>query len=254
MRLWSLHPSLLDRQGLMGLWREALLARHVLLGLTKGYTKHPQLNRFRSHPDSLLAIDFYLAIVCQEGRRRGYNFDMTKFQSIEEIKKIDSNYLKMKRGEGEKNNEELERRERDEKEKEDFNLINHKEFSPLPCNIHSISVNNEQVNYELIHLRKKLQSRNPSLLSDSKYNYPSRSLTSLLHPLFYIVPGPIEEWERPYEIEEKKKIREKIVKKELIKDDKKEEKNERKRLHDSIEEEIQGSKRIMTRSRSKLIS
>ena len=29
MRLWSLHPSLLDQKGLVALWREALLAQHV---------------------------------------------------------------------------------------------------------------------------------------------------------------------------------------------------------------------------------
>src|SRR5262245_2860442 len=53
MRLWSLHPSLLDRMGLVALWREALLAQAVLLGQTKGYRNHPQLDRFRecSSPD-----------------------------------------------------------------------------------------------------------------------------------------------------------------------------------------------------------
>ena len=47
MRLWSLHPSLLDRAGLVALWREALLAQKVLTGTTKGYRHHPQLDRFR---------------------------------------------------------------------------------------------------------------------------------------------------------------------------------------------------------------
>src|SRR5690606_6899395 len=42
MRLWSLHPRYLDRQGLLALWREALLARAVLRGETRGYTLHPQ--------------------------------------------------------------------------------------------------------------------------------------------------------------------------------------------------------------------
>lgn len=35
MRLWSLHPSLLDRQALVAGWREALLAQKVLEGLTR---------------------------------------------------------------------------------------------------------------------------------------------------------------------------------------------------------------------------
>jgi hypothetical protein len=42
MRLWSLHPSLLDRMGLLALWREGLLAQKVLLGLPAGalYAQH----------------------------------------------------------------------------------------------------------------------------------------------------------------------------------------------------------------------
>ena len=41
MRLWSLHPAHLDRQGLIACWREALLAQKVLAGLTTGYRSHP---------------------------------------------------------------------------------------------------------------------------------------------------------------------------------------------------------------------
>jgi len=37
IRLWSLHPSLLDRAGLVALWRDALLAQKVRTGTTKGY-------------------------------------------------------------------------------------------------------------------------------------------------------------------------------------------------------------------------
>jgi len=47
MRLWSLHPSYLDPQGLVAVWREGLLAQAVLRGQTTGYTRHPQLARFR---------------------------------------------------------------------------------------------------------------------------------------------------------------------------------------------------------------
>jgi hypothetical protein len=40
MRLWSIHPSYLDKQGLCGLWLESLLAQSVLL---KGeYTECPR--------------------------------------------------------------------------------------------------------------------------------------------------------------------------------------------------------------------
>ncbi|HEX5758920.1 MAG TPA: pyrimidine dimer DNA glycosylase/endonuclease V [Thermoanaerobaculia bacterium] len=37
MRLWTLHPRYLDRQGILALWREGLLARAVLAGRTRGY-------------------------------------------------------------------------------------------------------------------------------------------------------------------------------------------------------------------------
>jgi hypothetical protein len=75
MRLWSLDPALLDRQGLTACWREALLAQAVLLGRTQGYTAHPQLDRFRDHPQPAVAISAYLHGVRDEATRRGYQFD-----------------------------------------------------------------------------------------------------------------------------------------------------------------------------------
>lgn len=78
MRLWTLHPKYLDPRGLVALWREALLARHVLEGRTRGYRHHPQLERFRASPDPLAAIGAYLAAVHDEAVRRGYAFDGSK--------------------------------------------------------------------------------------------------------------------------------------------------------------------------------
>jgi hypothetical protein len=66
MRIWSLHPKYLDVKGLVALWRETLLARHVLLGKTKGYRHHPQLARFKACKDPVSAIDQYLQVVCEE--------------------------------------------------------------------------------------------------------------------------------------------------------------------------------------------
>jgi len=45
MRLWSIHPSYLDRKGLVALWGERLLAENILEGKTKGFKNHPQLFR-----------------------------------------------------------------------------------------------------------------------------------------------------------------------------------------------------------------
>ena len=61
MRIWSLHPCLLDRRALVACWRETLLAQKVLRGLTRGYTNHPQLIRFRAHPQPLEAVATYLS-------------------------------------------------------------------------------------------------------------------------------------------------------------------------------------------------
>lgn len=74
MRLWSVHPKYLDTKGIVALWREGLLAKKVLEGGTKGYTRHPQLLRFQQSADPLLAINAYLCVVHQEAERRGYRF------------------------------------------------------------------------------------------------------------------------------------------------------------------------------------
>jgi hypothetical protein len=78
MRLWSLHPALLDRMGLLALWREGLLAQKVLLGQTTGYRFHPQLKRFQATRDPVAAISTYLWSVADEARSRGYRFDASK--------------------------------------------------------------------------------------------------------------------------------------------------------------------------------
>jgi hypothetical protein len=78
MRLWSLHPSLLDRAGLVALWREALLAQKVLAGTTRGYRHHPQLDRFRQTRDPARVIAIYLWSVADEATERGYHFDISK--------------------------------------------------------------------------------------------------------------------------------------------------------------------------------
>jgi len=78
MRIWTLNPRYLDRQGLTALWREGLLALKVLQGRTRGYRRHPQLIRFRACPDPAAAIAAYLREVHAEALRRGYRFDATK--------------------------------------------------------------------------------------------------------------------------------------------------------------------------------
>ena len=81
MRIWSLHPKYLDARGLVALWRETLLAQAVLLGKTKGYTQHPQLDRFRVQRKPVATIAMYLRTVHDEAAARGYRFAAEKIDS-----------------------------------------------------------------------------------------------------------------------------------------------------------------------------
>ena len=86
MRIWSLHPRYLDTKGLVAVWREALLAKKILEGKTKGYRQHPQLNRFRLMNRPLDAINHYLSEIHKEAASRNFHFDVRKidrgFQAV----------------------------------------------------------------------------------------------------------------------------------------------------------------------------
>lgn len=83
MRLWTLHPKYLDTQGLLAVWREALLAQKVLEGRTKGYTKHPQLWRFTSSAKPTSAIAQYLRVIYEESVTRKYKFNYEKIGKVD---------------------------------------------------------------------------------------------------------------------------------------------------------------------------
>ncbi|WP_374928309.1 pyrimidine dimer DNA glycosylase/endonuclease V [Kytococcus sedentarius] len=78
MRLWSVHPAQLDRAALVAGWREGLLAQKVLRGLTKGYTRHPQLERFRELVDPVQGVATWLHGLADEADARGYSFDRSR--------------------------------------------------------------------------------------------------------------------------------------------------------------------------------
>ena len=96
MRLWSLHPKYLDPKGMVALWRESLLAKQVLSGNTKGYKKHPQLNRFKECSNPLAAINYYLSVLHTEAVSRGYNFDIEKISAYNTVPliKVSSGQIK----------------------------------------------------------------------------------------------------------------------------------------------------------------
>jgi len=141
MRLWSLHPKYLDAKGLVALWREALLAKNVLEGKTKGYKNHPQLLRFKESNDAVGSINQYLTAVYEEALERGYHFNKSKIS-----------------------------------------------FDFSPGKIH---VTKGQLNYEMVHLQNKLQIRDPQ-----KFRELLEVERIEPHPLFLIIEGEIELWEK----------------------------------------------------------
>lgn len=88
MRLWSVHPRYLDRQGLTACWREALLAQTVVERTSGGYSNHPQLQRFRATDDPMAAIGAYLRGIAAEADARGYRFMKEKILRSSDVPPI----------------------------------------------------------------------------------------------------------------------------------------------------------------------
>ena len=59
----------------------------MLRGLTRGYTNHPQLIRFRAHPQPLEAVAAYLSGLADEADARGYSFNRALIGAGESVGK-----------------------------------------------------------------------------------------------------------------------------------------------------------------------
>ena len=64
--------------------------------------------------------------------------------------------------------------------------------SVAPVSVRPIPVTEGQVAHEWQHLLAKLAERSPELHATFR-----EVVTPEVHPLFQVVPGPIEDWERP---------------------------------------------------------
>jgi hypothetical protein len=88
MRIWNLKPSLLDSKGLGAAWREALLAKSILIKLNQdptrkvGYGSHAQLIRFKRCPYPIWAIQALINDLYAESLKRGYHYNP---ENVEEI-------------------------------------------------------------------------------------------------------------------------------------------------------------------------
>lgn len=77
-----------------------------------------------------------------------------------------------------------------EAERRGYNFDKSKVVLTGPCE--RIAVTSGQLDYEWSHLRRKLSERAPQLLAAN-----TDVVARETHPLFCIVPGEIEAWERP---------------------------------------------------------
>lgn len=69
--------------------------------------------------------------------------------------------------------------------------FNIKKITAYNTSIEKIPVKEGQIKYEFKHLQKKLKTRNPQ-----KYKENKKEKHIKVNPIFYIVPGEIEEWEK----------------------------------------------------------
>lgn len=151
MRIWSLHPSLLDVKGLVACWRESLLAQKVLQGETSGYKNHPQLDRFKATEHPLMSIGFYLHSICDEADSRGYHFNRSKI------------------------------------------------IAPRNASVDSIELTEGQLDYELALLQQKVRGRDEKWFHQHLENLKETTEehgVEKFHPLFSLVSGGIESWEK----------------------------------------------------------
>lgn len=162
MRIWSLHPSLLDQKGLVACWRETLLAQKVLQGRTSGYRNHPQLERFRAHPDPLAAIGAYLSGVADEADARGYRFNR------------DLIVCPPQQTSGPDDGP-----------------------APIPVTTGQLDL---EFRHLLAKLEVRDPDRHARLRQApagvTSSGHPGPGGTSRAHPLFTVAPGPVESWER----------------------------------------------------------
>lgn len=173
MRIWSLHPCLLDRRALVACWCETLLAQKVLRGLTRGYTNHPQLIRFRAHPQPLEAVAAYLSGLADEADARGYSFNRALIGAGEDDA-----------GENSAG-----------KNGTDKNCADKVE-NPY-ASVARIPVPLGQLEYELAFLQHKVAGRDPEWEHQLSERLAARGeLAACAHPLFEVVPGAIESWEK----------------------------------------------------------
>lgn len=174
MRIWSMHPSYLDRRALVACWRETLLAQKVLRGLTRGYRNHPQLIRWRSLDDPLAGIGAYLTGLHNEALARNYSFNFSKILSPTTPQLSPATA---------------------EEDTGGKKVAGPSRPSVGICPV--LEVSSGQLEFEMRHLVAKIAGRTPDELWRVKDFQGSGDLGPITpHPVFQVVSGPIADFEK----------------------------------------------------------
>ncbi len=153
MRLWSIHPSLLDTKGFSALWRESILAQNAILN-KMGYSNHPQLIRFKNSSDVNNCMRLYMLSIFSESIDRGYAFD----------------YNKTVLG--------------------DKNILERDTLPSIPVTIGQVLYEKKLFLAKLKYRKRPMREKKIIELEDKMNDHV------LLNPVFTLVPGRIESWER----------------------------------------------------------
>jgi hypothetical protein len=160
MRIWSLHPRFLDRQGLLGLWRETIQAKNALLDPqhSSNVYHERQLRRFRSHEtkkSAIICIAKYLHCVADEMILRDYRPSLNLIPYYTEEGLYD-------------------------------------DYTPN----YIIPVTSGQIEFEIQHLKAKLIERKAPELLLLRLTTIRQLFYTQLNPIFKEVGGDIEPWEK----------------------------------------------------------
>ena len=191
MRIWSVHPQYLDRQGLTAGWREGLLAQKVLTGTTKGYRNHPQLRRFRAAGDGA-AMDAASsgARASGAGSVDGSGAHVAPAPGLDPGRHAPGTTVDVvpDAGAGAAISTYLHALV-DEAERRGYRFDRSLVLGARDPDVR-LEVTDQQLAYEWDHLRAKLAVRSPEVAA-----LWADVVVPEAHPLFRVVPGPVAEWE-----------------------------------------------------------
>ncbi len=165
MRLWSIHPKYLDRAGLLACWREGLLAQSVLI---KG-----------EYSEIITLTDFKGYKVPQIRTKTAYYNHPQLIRFKGEDITILGYYLSI-----------IWHEAKDRGYKFDITKI------PQVVSTKQLTVTKGQLEYEWKHLENKLDYRHSQDQFDKNCKYTNYGKNIEAHPLFKVVEGSIESWEK----------------------------------------------------------